>query len=292
MRTPNGKVPTIKNLSSDPTRTRIIVMLVIIALYGIAAIFGPILMNFDPTATDLTNRLLAPGAERTDGTIAVLGTDQIGRDLLSLVLYGGRVSMIAGVFTLLLAGLIGVALGLFAGFRGGWTDAIIMRLADLQLAFPAILLAILLVAVLGPSLLNVILVLAVANWVVFARVTRAQALSIRSREYVSAAHTLGGKQLYLMFRTVLPNALAPLLVVATVQVGMVIIAEASLSFLGLGTPLSTPSWGLVISDGRAYLDTAWWIATIPGLALSGLVLTLGLLGDALRDRFDPRMKTL
>lgn len=278
--------------SENPSHVRLIVTLSIVAVYALAAIVGPFIVGHDPTVTNMPNRLLPPGSELSDGSLALLGTDQVGRDVLGQVLTGGRVSMLAGVSTLFFAGVIGITLGLLAGFLGGWVDAVVMRIADVQLAFPAILLAILLVAVLGPSLLNVILVLSIANWVIFARVTRAQVLSVKTRDFVSATRTLGASQLHLMVRTVLGNCLAPLLVVGAVEIGQVIIAEASLSFLGLGTPLSMPSWGLVISDGRDYLTNAWWISVFPGIALAGLVLTLGIMGDAIRDRNDPNMRTL
>lgn len=278
--------------ASDGGRTRLIVCLVIVGGYALAAIFGPLLLQYDPVTTDLLSRLEPPGGRRADGSLVVFGTDQVGRDMLGQILMGARVSMVAGLSTLMLAGLIGVTLGLLAGFFGGWVDSFVMRVADVQLAFPALLLAILLAAVLGPSIVNVILVLAVANWVTFARVTRGQVLSVKNREFVQATRTIGARTAYLMVRTILPSCLAPLLVVGTVGVGQVIIAEASLSFLGLGTPASLPSWGLVIADGRDYLINAWWISTLPGIALAGLVLTLGILGDTLRDRFDPKMRTL
>lgn len=278
--------------ASDGGRTRLIVCLVIVAVYVIAAIVGPMIMQYDPVRTDLANRLLSPWSHRADGSLVPLGTDQVGHDLLGQLFMGARVSMVAGLATLVLAGLIGVTLGLLAGFFGGWVDSVVMRIADVQLAFPALLLAILLAAVLGPSIVNVIVVLSVANWVTFARVTRGQVLSLKNREFVQATRTIGARTPYLMVRTILPSCLAPLLVVGTVGVGQVIIAEASLSFLGLGTPASLPSWGLVIADGRDYLINAWWISTLPGVALAGLVLTLGIIGDTLRDRFDPKMRTL
>lgn len=271
---------------------RIRVCIAIVLAYAIAGALGPVLMGYDPVQTDLSNRLLPPGSTTASGVFLPFGSDQVGRNLLGQVLMGARVSMLAGVATLALAGLIGIVLGLTAGFFGRWADSIIMRIADVQLAFPSILLAILLAAVIGPSLFTVVLVLGIANWVVFARVVRGQVLSLKHREFVQATRTLGARQLYLMFRTILPSCLAPLLVVATVEIGQVIIAEASLSFLGLGTPADVPSWGLVIADGRDYLINAWWISTIPGIALAGLVLTLGILGDALRDRFDPKLRKL
>jgi len=277
--------------AADGGRMRLIVGGAIVAVYVVAAIFGPILMNYNPIATRVQDRLLPPGSTTTLGGLAIMGTDQVGRDILGQVLMGGRVSIGAGLGTLILAGFIGILTGVLAGFYGGWVDSVLMRIADIQLAFPSILLAIFIAAILGPSFWNVILVLAIANWVIFARVCRSQVLSLKHREYVDATRTLGARNGYLMLRTVLPGCLAPILVVATVEIGHVIVAEAALSFLGLGTPASLPSWGRTIADGRDYLIDAWWISTFPGIALAGLVLTLGILGDTLRDRFDPKLRT-
>jgi peptide/nickel transport system permease protein len=207
------------------------------------------------------------------------------------MMMGARVSLTVGVSTLLVAGVFGVLLGLLAGHFGGWLDNVLMRVADVQLAFPAILLAILLSSVLGPSLWNVIVVISITNWVVFARVTRSQVLSLRSREYVEAARTLGASHWHIIFRTLLPGCIAPILVVATVEFGHVVLLEAALSFLGVGVPLGIPSLGTTINNGTAYLGTAWWISTLPGIALAILVLATGILGDALRDRFDPKLRS-
>jgi peptide/nickel transport system permease protein len=207
------------------------------------------------------------------------------------MMMGARVSLTVGISTLLVAGVLGVLVGLLAGQFGGVMDGALMRVADVQLAFPAILLAILLASVLGSSLWNVILVISITNWVVFARVTRGQVLTLRSREYVEAARTLGAGRRHLIFRTLLPGCVAPILVVATVEFGHVVLLEAALSFLGVGVPLGIPSLGSTIHNGTAYLATAWWISTIPGIALAILVLATGVLGDALRDRFDPRLRS-
>lgn len=273
-------------------RLRITVCVVVVAIYALAAIFGPIIANFDPVKTRTRDRLLGPGSVLSDGSTALLGTDQVGQDIFAQMLLGARVSMTVGISTLVLAGLIGVTLGLLAGHFGGWLDSVLMRFADIQLSFPSILLAIFIAAVLGPSVVNVIVVLAITNWVTFARVTRSQVLSLKNREYVDAARTLGAGNWHLIVKTILPGCIAPILVVATVEIGHVILAEAALSFLGLGTPASTPSWGTTISNGRSYLGDAWWISTLPGVALALLVLTCGVLGDALRDRYDPKMRSL
>jgi len=273
-------------------RLRIPICLAIIAAYALAAVFGPILVAYDPVATRTSDRLKPPGSVLTDGSTAIFGTDQVGQDILAQMMQGARVSMAVGVATLALAGLIGVTIGLVAGFYGRWVDGVLMRLADVQLTFPSILLAIFIAALLGPSVVNVVLVLAIANWVTFARVTRSQVLSTKGREYVDASRTLGAGSWHLIRRCILPACVAPVLVVATVELGHVILAEASLSFLGLGTPTNIPSWGVTIANGRNYLSNAWWISAIPGLALAVLVLTFGLLGDALRDRYDPRLRSI
>jgi len=215
----------------------------------------------------------------------------VGKDLVAQVLQGARISLVVGVSTVVVAGLFGLAVGVVGGYRGGAFDTIMMRLADLQLAFPSILLAILIAAVLGRSVANVIITLSVTRWVVFARVARASSLVTREREFVTAALATGAGTLRLIGRHIMPFALTPLIVIATVDLGLVMLAEASLSFLGLGTTPTHPSWGLIIATGRDYLTTAWWISTIPGLALSLVVLAVGQFGDAVRDALDPRSVT-
>ncbi|GAA2212881.1 ABC transporter permease [Nonomuraea monospora] len=273
-------------------RLRIIVSLSVIACYVAAAVVGPILLRYDPVATDLGSRLKPPGTVLPGGQTAFFGTDQVGQDVLAQMLQGARVSITVGVATLVLAGVIGVAAGIAAGYFGGWPDMVLMRLADVQLTFPSILLAIFIASILGPSVVNVVIVLSISNWVTFARVTRSQVLGLKSRDFVDATRTLGARTWHLVIRSILPSMIAPILVVATVELGHVILAEASLSFLGLGTPASTPSWGLTIANGRDYLSNAWWISTIPGIGLAVLVISFGVLGDALRDRFDPRLRSM
>jgi len=300
---PDSKVPDLivsefdlptpkKRRGNRVGRVRIIACGAIVAVYALAAIVGPMIVEFDPVRTFTQDRLLPPGSEVSTGGVAVFGTDQVGQDILGQMLMGARISMLVGISTLLLAGLIGVTLGLLAGYFGGWLDSVLMRLADIQLSFPSILLAIFIAAVVGPSVTNVIVVLAISNWVTFARVTRSQVLALKNREYVDAARTLGAGTWHLIVKTILPGCIAPVLVVATVELGHVILAEASLSFLGLGVPASVPSWGVTISNGRTYLGDAWWISTFPGIALALLILTSGILGDALRDRYDPKLRNI
>lgn len=273
------------------TTLRIVVPLVIIGLIIVGAIAVPILYGYDPLKVDLVSRLKPPGSVMSNGQVAILGTTQVGGDLFAEIMSGARISLLIGAATLLFAGAVGVLFGLLAAHFGGFADAALMRLADVQLAFPSILLAILIASVLGQGVGNIILVLSIASWVVFARVTRSQVLSLKNREFVEAAQTLGAGNAHLMFRTLLPGAVAPVIVVATTQFAQVILAEAALSFLGVGVPLGTPSLGSTIFNGTQYLTTAWWISTFPGILLVILMLCFGILGDALRDKFDPRLRS-
>jgi len=259
-----------------------------VIVFALVAIVGPVLVPYDSIGTRTGDRLRPPGAVLEDGSVALLGTDQVGRDLLAQVLQGARISLSVAAGTVLIAGLAGLAIGVVAGYRGGVFDAVAMRAADVQLGFPAILLAILIAAVLGPSVANVIITLSLARWVTYARVARASTLATKQREFVEAARAVGASGARIMLRHVAPATLTPLVVIATVEVGLVIISEASLSFLGLGTPPDQPSWGLIVSNGRAYLNNAWWISTMPGIALSIVVVTVGMFGDRVRDLFDPR----
>jgi peptide/nickel transport system permease protein len=279
--------------TSTPFRRRrrtfgMLVASIPLMLFVLAAVVGPMVVVYDPITTHTGERLKSPGAALSDGSIALLGTDQVGRDLLAQVLQGARISLLVAAGTVFAAGLIGLVVGVLAGYYGGVLDTVAMRLADIQLGFPTILLAILIAAMLGPSVTNVIITLSIARWVTFGRVARASTLSAREREFVLAARALGASDWRLLLRHVVPTTLTPLIVIATVEMGLVIISEASLSFLGLGTPPDQPSWGLIVANGRAYLNTAWWISTMPGLALSMVVLAVGLFGDRVRDYLDPR----
>ncbi len=259
-----------------------------LAVFVALALVGPVLVPYDPVTVRLGERLKPPGAVLQTGARAWLGTDQVGKDLLAQVLQGARISLFVSVTTVIASGLIGLVTGVAAGYAGRTIDALLMRLADLQLAFPSILLAILIAAVLGPSIANVIITLSVTRWVTFARVARASTLVTKEREFVMAAHATGVDAARLVSRHLVPFAVTPLIVVATVEMGLVILAEASLSFLGLGAPPDHPSWGLIIANGRNYLSSAWWISTMPGIALSLVVIAIGQFGDTLRDYLDPR----
>jgi len=269
-------------------RVRLALSALPLVLFILIAALGPLVFPYDSVTVRTGERLKPPGEILADGSRALLGTDQVGRDLLAQVLQGARISLLVGLATVAVAGLIGLLVGVLAGYYGGAVDAVSMRLADIQLAFPSILLAILIAAMLGPSVVNVIITLALTRWVTFARVARAATLATRERDFVTAARALGAGDRRLLGRHIIPSTVGPLVVIATVEVGLVIIAEASLSFLGLGTPSDQPSWGLVVANGRAYLNTAWWISTMPGLALSLVVLAVGRFGDQLRDTLDPR----
>jgi len=264
--------------------------LVVVVAVGLAALFAPGLSPFDPLAQDLTYRLRTPGWHDASGRVHLLGTDHLGRDILARILYGSRIALVVGVAAVGISGLLGMTIGLVSGYFDGRIDDLFMRLADIQLAFPFILLAIAVIGVLGPSLPNVIIVIGVSSWVVYARVVRGEVLSLREREFVLAAVALGSRDWRILLRHVLPNAFTPWLVVATLDMARVIVVESALSFLGLGVQPPTPTWGGMLADGRVYLSTAWWLATFPGLAILVTVLGINLLGDGLRDTFDPRLK--
>ena len=222
----------------------------------------------------------------------LLGTDQLGRDILSRIIYGSRISLLIGLLSVVLSLPIGVGLGLLAGYFTGRLDDITMRIADVQLAFPFILLAITIAGVLGPSPRNVILILAVGGWVVYARLARGQALSLREKEFIEAARSLGGGSFRILFRHMLPNVVSPIIVVGTFGVAQMILLESSLSFLGLGVQPPTPSWGGMLNDGRPYITVAWWLTTLPGAAIMLTVLGINFVGDWLRDLLDPRLQSV
>ena len=252
--------------------------------------FAPLISPFDPLAQDIGQRLKEPGWQDAQGRIHPLGTDHLGRDILARIIHGSRIALSVGLAAVLISGVLGMAIGLVTGYFGAKVDDFFMRLADVQLAFPFILLAIAVIGVLGPSLQNIIIVIGVSSWVVYARVVRGEVLSIREREFVQAAVALGSRDWRILVRHVLPNAFTPWLVVATLDMARVIIIESALSFLGLGVQPPTPTWGGMLADGRVYLSTAWWLATFPGLAILITVLGINLFGDGLRDTLDPRLK--
>jgi peptide/nickel transport system permease protein len=269
---------------------RLIITGLIAALAVSIGLFGPFFLEYNPMAIDLRARLQPPGSELADGRIAWFGTDHLGRDVLAQVVHGGRVSLLIALSTVLIASVIGTFFGLIAGYLGGRSDMIIMRIVDVQLAFPPLLLAIIIAGILGPSIWNVVLSLSVIRWAIFARLVRGITLSIREKEFVEGARALGVKSARIMARYILPNTLNAIVIIATLQIALQMLAEGALSFLGMGVPPPTPSWGGLISHGRDYLDTAWWISTFPGVAMTTVILIIGMFGDALRDYLDPRFR--
>jgi peptide/nickel transport system permease protein len=262
-----------------------IVGLVFASLAVIIALAAPWLAPYDPIASDFAAGLKPPG---TPGH--PLGTDQLGRDLLSRVLYGARVALFIGFCTVLLTALVGSLLGLVAGFVGGWPGTVVMRIADVQLSFPFILLALTINAIVGLGLRNIILSLSAAGWVVYARVVRGEVLSVKQRDFVHAAAALGVGRGRLLFRHVLPNVAPSIIVVSSLQFSQFVVAEAAISFLGFGIQPPTPAWGSMLSESRDFLYVAWWLAAFPGAALALTALGVNLLGDWLRDRFDPKLR--
>ena len=261
-----------------------------VALLLVMAAAAPLLAPQDPIRQSLRGRLSPPTWNGTDGKAHLLGTDHLGRDVLSRVIWGSRVSLVIGFAAVLVGGLLGSAAGLAAGFSRGRMDAIVMTLADAQLAFPFILLAIGIIAVLGPSFPTLILVVGLSGWVNYARVLRSQVLGLRSREFVDAIHGLGGSALRIVLRHILPNVLSSLVVIATLELARAIELEATLSFLGLGIQPPTPSWGGMVQEGREYLDSAWWISTFPGIVLMMTSIVVSRTGDWLRDVLDPTLR--
>jgi len=250
----------------------------------VAAALAEALSPYGPNEQDITQRLQAPGLTH------LLGTDEVGRDILSRLIFGARISLLVGVIAVGVSCPVGVLVGLVAGYAGRRTDDVLMRITDIQLAVPTILLAIAVVAVLGPGLWNVILTLSVTGWTLYARLTRGEALTIKSRDFVQAARATGAGDARIMVRHVLPNVLSPVIVVAVFAVANMIILEATLSFLGLGVEPRVVTWGRMLNGGRLYLSTAWWLTAFPGLAIFVTVLAVNLLGDHLRDWLDPRLR--
>lgn len=261
----------------------------VLVAVSLAALAAPWLAPADPEKVDLANRLLPPGAYAADGPVRVLGTDQLGRDILSRVIWGARVSLFVGVLAVFGAGVIGVALGVVAGYCGGRVDDVIMRVLDVQQSVPFLALAIAIVAVLGPGLQNMIIVLCIAGWTLYARIVRGETLAVRGKEFILAARALGAPGARVILRHVLPNIASPAVVIATFTFSHMIITEATLTFLGLGVQPPTATWGAMLSDARSYMQVAWWLPTFPGLALVLVVVGANLLGDRIRDAFDPTL---
>ena len=278
--------------------------LFLLLIIMVSAIFAPWVAPHDPYEGSLSVSRRCPAFTTcpnlggsfartgpTEGTIEYpLGTDVNGRDILSRIIFAARISLIVGVTAVAIGGTVGVVAGLLSGYYGGALDSFIMRIADVQLAFPFILLAIAIIAVLGGGLFNVIVVLGIGSWVPYARIVRGQVLSAKNQEYVLAARTVGANDGVILFRHILPNVITPAIIIATFGMAAAIIGEATLSFLGVGIQAPTPTWGNMLADGRAYVASAWWLATFPGLAIMLTVLSINVIGDWLRDYLDPRLR--
>jgi ABC-type dipeptide/oligopeptide/nickel transport system permease subunit len=262
---------------------------VVIVLFVLVALLAPLIAPHDPADADLFRRLQPPVWQEGGEWAFPLGCDSLGRDILSRLLYGARVSLTVAALVIGIAAVLGTLLGLAAGYLRGWADVVISRLVDTLLGFPYLIFAIGLMAMMGPGFHNIVLVLVYKEWVFACRVVRGETLAAREQDYVEAARALGCGSAHIMLREILPNVLSPVLVVATFRMAYVIILEASLSFLGLGVQPPTPSWGNMVADGRDFLVDAWWVSTLPGLAILTLVLAINLASQGLRDAFDPRL---
>ncbi|MEG1971962.1 MAG: ABC transporter permease [Oscillospiraceae bacterium] len=261
--------------------------LVILTVIVILCVFAPLFTKYDPvTDMILGDMLLPPGSPNH-----VLGTDDYGRDIWSRLLYGGRTSMVTGLVVSLLSGAVGILIGCVAGYFGGIVDTLLMRITDIMMSFPFLIIAIAIMAALGPSSQNVIIALAIVSWPRFARLTRSQVLSVKEQEYIEAAQVAGFKNARIMLNHILPNCIGPLIIQATLSVGSAILSAASLNFLGLGVDASLPDWGVMLNQGRNYLQNASYLTTIPGIAISLTVLSVNWIGDGIRDAFDPRLRS-
>ncbi len=284
------RLRTVRSLLNSPVG---LLGFVLVAAAVVVALGAPLISPHDPAEFNFRSRLLPPSWLGGEPAF-FLGTDQLGRDLLSRLIYGSRISLLVGVLGVVISLLIGVTLGLVSGYVGGFVDSFISRVIDTFMAIPFILLALAVVGVVGTggnSLFILVVVLGITGWVTFARVVRGEVLSVKNLEYVEAAGALGQRNFLIVFRHVLPNVTASIIVLATLQIAIVIIAESSLSFLGLGVQPPTVTWGIMLADGRDYLATSWWLSTFPGIAITLTTLGMILLGDWLRDVLDPRMKT-
>ena len=259
--------------------------ILILTIFIISAFLAPLIAPYDPNSMSL-DMMLAPSSKH------LLGTDDLGRDLFSRIIWGTQVSLFVGIVTVAISMLIGVLLGVLAGYYGGWIDMIIMRYIDLQWAFPNFIIAVYLVAVFGTGLLNIIVAISLAFLDDFARIARSMVLTLKEQQFIDAARVQGCSDLRIMLRHILPNSMAPIIVQATVSVSYAILGEASLSFLGLGVNVNTPTWGLILADGRSFISQAWWLGVFPGLAIMLVVLSINFIGDALRDAFDVRENSL
>ena len=284
--------PRVAQAMRQARRYPVVPLGLLIFLLVIPAALAPQIAPYDPLRGSLAKRLKAPVWMEGGTSDHLLGTDKLGRDILSRMIYGARVSLAVSLIAIVVGGIIGVGLGLVSGYFGGKTDAVLMRLVDISLSLPTILLALVLVAAVGPSFGTVITVLVVLLWARYARLVRGETLGIKERDFIARARVAGASHVRIMGRYIFPNVVNSLTVLATLQVGYVILLESALSFLGAGLPRPTPAWGLMIADGRELIVTAWWVSMFPGLAIMLTVLALNLLGDWLRDHLDPKLRNV
>jgi peptide/nickel transport system permease protein len=284
--------PRVAEAMSQVRRYPLVPLALLTFLLVIPALFAAQVAPYDPLKGSLANRLKPPAWQQGGSIDYPLGTDKLGRDMLSRIIYGARVSLAVSLVAIFVGGVIGTALGMISGYFGGWVDALLMRLVDISLSLPTILLALVLVAAVGPSFGTVITILMIFLWARYARLVRGETLSIKERDFIARARVAGASHIRIMARYIFPNVVNSLVVLATLQVGYVILLESTLSFLGAGLPRPTPAWGLMIADGRELIVTAWWVSMFPGVAIMLTVLSLNLLGDWLRDHLDPKLRNV
>jgi peptide/nickel transport system permease protein len=284
--------PRIAQAMREVRRYPVVALSILTFLLVIPAVFAPQVAPYDPLKGSLAKRLRPPMWQAGGGIEHPLGTDKLGRDILSRIIHGARVSLTVSIVAIFVGGIIGTSLGLVSGYFGGRTDALLMRLVDISLSLPTILLALVLVAAVGPSFGTVVTVLIVLLWARYARLVRGETLTLKERDFIARARVAGASHVRIMLRYLFPNVVNSLIVLATLQVGYVILLESALSFLGAGLPRPLPAWGLMVADGRELIVTAWWVSMFPGLAIMLTVLALNLLGDWLRDHFDPKLRNV
>ena len=294
----NTKVNTTAKVNGNIHRVRItmqltfIIPVVVLALLVLVAIFAPLIAPHPPAKTSLPHRLLPPFFIDGGSPTYLLGTDRVGRDILSRVFYGARISLSISLIVIFITSSIGTILGIVAGYLGGRTDTVLMRVTDVSLAIPQIFIALLLAVVLGPSFKTVVLAISILGWAPYSRLIRGEVLKLREADFIAQARIIGSSSLRIMIKHIFPNVVNPLIVIATMSVGLVILMESVLSYLGAGIPPTTPSWGSMVSDGKNLIDRAWWISFFPGLAIGLVVLSGNFLGDWIRDKLDPRLRQL
>jgi peptide/nickel transport system permease protein len=265
---------------------------ILLFLIVLTSLCFPLVYPVDPLAQDLMARFTPPAWQEGGTWTYPLGTDNLGRDILARMLYGSRVSLMVGFAAVIVAEIVGIILGLISGYYGGRLDSFIMRVADIFMAYPFMLLTISIIAVLGSSIFNLILVLGISDWVTYARTIRGSVLSLKKKEFVEASRAIGTSHRVIITRHILPNVISPLLILGTLRVANIIIWESGLSFLGMGVPPPMPTWGRMLAEGRIYITDAWWLVTLPGLAIMMTILSINLLGDGLRDALDPRLRNI